>query len=235
VRYIKSSLTAVAFVLMATSNAFADSITFVLDCTYSGVATNGECGAPTGPFGTVTISDGAADARFLDIEVDLTDGFFLHFLYLNLPADFVNGSFTTWEPQASPSINSVTQDVDNKGTTYLYLDLAVRSSNNPTDPWVGTISLRDPLIAKPNGFFDLDPSLFFNITSDPQANNTPPPSALTYLAVNRVNCSGCTSPVFSMVGSYSVVPEPASLLLFGTGLSALGVQARRRLRNRKRD
>jgi hypothetical protein len=185
----------------------------------------------------VTISDGAADARFLDIVVDLTDGFFLHFLYLNLPTDFVNGAFTLWEPQASPSINSVTQDVDNKGTTYLYLDLAVRSSNNPTDPWVGTISLSDPNIAKPNGFFDLDPSLFFNITSDPDADNTPPPSALTYLAVNRVNCSNCTgiTPQFSMVGSYSVVPEPASLLLFGSGLSALGVHARRRLRNRKRD
>jgi hypothetical protein len=240
VNHVKPALLAVATVLFAASHASAASITYVLDCTFTGSVTNGGC-TPGGPFGTVTLSDGAADSRYLDIGIDLTPGFQTVNLFLNTPSNWTNP--TALQPVNSVNIdginyllepltgvNNVRFETDNKGFNYLYFDLAIRA-NKASDPWTGTITLRPTSeTTKPFTYFDLNPSIFSLLTNDPQAGTPPDPSALVFLAVQRQTDSA--TPTFSLVGSTTSAPEPATLLLFGSALTALGVRARRLSRPR---
>ena len=234
-KYLKSSLIAIGIVLTAAAQASAASITFSLNCQFSGVASDGNCQSSGSSFGTVTLSDRpggtntVAAENYLDILVTLNAGWAPSALYLNIAPGSLPAGYNTWV-MISGTTGAPTLNTDASGNTWLYFDLSIEATKPNPNPWNATIGLNNGAKApNPLLWADLVPSMFAVITNDPQAAG-PPNTALVYLAVNQINSASGAQQV---IGSTSIVPEPASLLLFGSGLSALGIHARRR-RNRNR-
>lgn len=218
----------VATLLCGASSALADSITYNLNCTFSGPVNAGTCGAPSGFFGQVTVSDNPTNPNWVDLYVDLEldagRETFLKNLFLNYGGPNPNGPIE-YEWEFTADIGKVTFKPNDIGHGYQYLDIEVGAIGSPgVDPWSGTLKLREKHGPQPRPYFDLDPSTFDLVTNDPQAN----PNALVWLAVHR-EIREQPSNLDDMIGSIgddarnpSTVSEPAALLLVGIGLVGLG-------------
>jgi hypothetical protein len=210
-------------------NAEAASVTFTLNCTFTGPGNSGACGSPTGPFGTVTLTDSATNSNWIDISVNMAQGY-AKFLYLNYSGSAPSGGYG-W---GGSNISQFSYGSNGYGPgVYDYLDLGLDPSGSG-NPWTGTLFIKK---SSQNLYQNIDVSMFNLLSNDPQLS-TP-----VYAGVTNVTGQVCTfeirgvclkwSDVEQYVGAVAPpqtapVPEPSTLVILGAGL----LVAARRLRRR---
>jgi hypothetical protein len=194
---------------LGSASASADSITFTLNtdkCT-------GTCG--TAPFGTVTIADNATGG--VDVSVALKAGEMFAGTGAGDALEFNLNPLNTTTPPAI-SISAITSgflvgpspDTASALGKFMYSVTCTtcQGGNGPAGPLTFTVAnvLTSQFIANSNGY---------------------------YFASDIVGLNGNTGNVGATTGvptQTSVAPEPASLMLFGTGVTALGGLIRRRMK-----
>jgi hypothetical protein len=211
---MKNTLRLLAAAVIATAGfaapAAADTITFTFDCDITGP----QCTATT-PVGELTLTDNG-DA--IDLALTLFDGTTdpqeLYLNYTGLP--LAAGAYFTTDN------GSVATDADNQqadGYTIGFFDLQIPDGGNISgNPWLATLKLNDGL----GGFINLS-TADFNVTST---------NGALFAAVLRTGgqswFGATTSCSADTQDCIQLVPEPASLFLFGGGIAAVAARLRRR-------
>ena len=219
-KYLRCLVLASALLFFGSSNASAASIQFNLDCT---VTSTTACGAPTGFFGTVTLTDAGP---LVTVTVDMEGGLLPSVLSLNwnsafgcLPEDASNPACNPalfWTTSAGTSVLKVQTDVSGAFSRF---DIALWDTAAPlTDPWVFSLG---------HASIDLDVFMFF--AKDDQ--NALWAAVLTGTApAGSSTNANCTTNPYNCVGALTAVPEPGTLVLVGLGLLTAASAARRRMR-----
>lgn len=243
-RRLTFSTLAAAFVLYGATNAQAASVTFDLNCVWSGSGNNSTC-TPTTSFGTVTLTDSTVNSNWIEILVSLTNGGDLGRLYLNY--DLTGPTSQSGWSWGGNDIDSVSLDGNDVGPgDYDYLDISI-SPEDGDSYWSST------LFFKRNGqnqYQNLDVSMFNLLSPGSGTNgfgsNTP---VWTGASVDnwctRYNTSGtrCYDTNDFRVGSLGngwssdpqdqqplPTPEPSTLALMGAGLLGAARSLRSKLK-----
>jgi hypothetical protein len=219
----------------------AAQIVFTLDCRVVDAST---C-TSAGPFGTLTLTDSVIDPTRVDLDLVITtptsatfqgiDEFFLNFDTVTGPS--LTGRQFRVVPVSTPAGNNGTTFVTLTATTSYSsdslgppstantLDLSINPSNPPASPittFTGSLLLRTSASGGINTTqWNLDASMFDLVS----------PTSLLYAAVEGVPAGPNQLEVGAKTSDHGIVtavPEPGSLLLFGTGMLSIGAWVRRR-------
>jgi hypothetical protein len=242
------AILALAAMLLPTAPAHADSITFVFTCQVVTSLTPDQCieggsGGPAGPFGTLTLSDSAIDSNRVDITWTMTPQW-----GTNIERVLLNWAGPPSFPISAPDLYLVSQsapagsttnitgtthifgnDGQTQGNTYRF-DIRVNESSPQGLTFAASIYLTSG-----NGatIIDLSPGSFL-ATSTNLNGATPPLYALYATAQPGVVTPGWTTSngtEFWAGVTSNPIPEPASLMMLGTGLLGGAWTLRRRRRS----
>jgi hypothetical protein len=208
------TLLVVTFLLLLTSGALrvsADETTITLSAPNSGLS------GFTGPYATVTIDLTTSTTATVTFD-SLTNGGYVYLMGSQGAADLnVNGTYT---------LGTVTETNSFSGFTSSF------KANNPGQ--VSSFGKFNLSLDNNDGFTDSATHFSFMLTDTSgtwaSAANVLSPDSKGYdAAIHAFACATpCTVSEGAAVSGYASTPEPATMLLFGTGFVVLGCVLRRR-------
>jgi hypothetical protein len=220
----------VATVLAAPVSASADTIgPWSLNTTYCGGPPMPTCTG--GPWGSVSLSDNV-DPQRVDVTVTLNDPAVIRDVWLNFESSFFDLAgdltFTMLAYIGAAAPFTVNADLDGRMADGYQGDYDLNvpfQGNTPVTSLMFTLCSG----VDPPGNPDTNPS-FCNDSVDLNVAhfNLQDEFGLTHVAVLRNSAGGGSVPNFLTDTTSAPVPEPGSLLLFGTGLAVAARRFRRR-------
>ena len=217
---------AVLFGVAARSEA--STLTFTFDCTIFNT-TPATCGSPTGPFGTLTLTDSLINTNLVNIDlviyspppagVDGLDKFFLNYDgSISVGGGAINRKFDIVAKDAPFVVDHISLgDVDwgspnNEGPFNTTLDLNLDpNGSTPSLTFSGALVIYSTNSGHAESDLNVD---MFNFKD---ANNLLW-AAFNTLPANQNQQYGATTALYQVTGQPTAVPEPSSLILLGSGL-----------------